>query len=45
MGADVPIYPSRGTQIEGAGIAVPVTIVNGGSSDFPWNGVDTWLSI
>lgn len=42
-GVALTVYPSLGTQIEGNGLNVPVTIANGGDAEFVFDTVQTWV--
>ena len=42
-GADFLLYPAQGTQFEGYGANVPVTVPNGGQTRIIWDGVSKWL--
>lgn len=42
-GVPLTVYPPLGTQIEGNGLNIPVTIANGGQAEFVFDTVQTWL--
>ena len=44
FGFDLLVYPTEGTAIEGYGANVPVTVPDGTSSTFTFDGVSLWLA-